>query len=65
MLTKKSNSNRIGDFSVETAVFHIAKNSPDKAVNLQTGEVRNVIELKPDDTWDKVTLRDENSPISG
>jgi hypothetical protein len=65
MLTKKSKSNRIVGFSVDTVVFQVAENNPDKAVNLTTGEVQNVNELKPDGTWDKVTLRADNSPISG
>ena len=52
-------------FSVETAVFKIAENDPKRAINLATGEVRIVDGLKPNSTWQKVTLKPENQISSG
>ena len=57
MYTKKANEKTEPSFRAETAVYDVPTNKPDKAVNLATGEVRDVSELKQKHTWQRVTLK--------
>ena len=63
MYTKKSNKSPAPAFRVETVVYEVLENQPDKTINLATGEVRKVSDWKPNKTWQKVTLTKGN-PLS-
>lgn len=57
MKAKKSPQGNEIAFGVSTEVFMVAENMPNKAINLSTGEIRDISEFKPTKCWDKVYLR--------